>query len=94
MNSSFFDVYTDRCRNKYRCVYVWVCIHTHNTQLYLLRGPGSNDTPVAMSTPCGIILDYKYYSPTKETRVPWISDSGVRGEKIKDETGTSCGVRK
>lgn len=45
-----------------------VHIHTYISQLCVLKRPGSNDTPVPVSTPSAQILVSKYHSRIKETR--------------------------
>lgn len=46
----------DTYRSKYRRVYTGLSVHTQVPELFPLQEPGSNDTPVAMSTPSTQIL--------------------------------------
>lgn len=76
----------ERKKEKYRwiSVYVYMRISTYTSLLCTLRGPGSNDKPVAMSSPCTQILAYKCHSLLKLTRAPEkIAD--FRAKKASDE---------
>lgn len=47
------------CLAQHRCRNVWVCVHTGqytHTSSCQLTGPGSDDTPVAKSTPSTQVL--------------------------------------
>ena len=73
----------DRYRKKCRYVYMRVLVYIHVFPKYQLRGPRSNDTPGAMST------------PKVGTRFPRRkADRKDRAGKIQDELRTPCGVRK
>lgn len=61
----------DRHRNNYGLYIYTVNIHTCS-QLFLLIGPRSNETPGAISTPSTKILVSKYHLTMKETRAHWI----------------------
>lgn len=56
--------YTQTYIYVYICIHrqVCICAHTCTSQLCLLRGSRSNDTPVAISTPSIYILVFKYHS--------------------------------
>lgn len=75
-------------------VYVWVSTHTSVSQPYLLRGPRSNDTPVAVRTPTIQTLVSKCYSLGKGTKVlVEVADSRTKAAgKVQDEPGVSCGA--
>ena len=73
----------DRYREKCRYVYMHVLVYIHIFPKYQLRGPRSNDTPGAISTPkVGIRF------PRRK------ADRKDRARKIQDELRTPCSVRK
>ena len=59
-----------------------------------MRGPGSNDTPVAMSTPRVQVLVSKYHFSVKGTKVLWRMTVSRAGAGKIHEPGASSSIRK
>lgn len=61
-------------------VYVHLCVHIHTyLPSPLLKQPGSNDTPIAISKTSIVFMVSKYHSPTKRT--------GFLGERADSRSG-------
>lgn len=80
INTLKYVIYT--YKYKYMCMHELKYVHIFPN--CPLRGPRSNDIPVAMSTPRTQILISKHWFSIKGTKVPWkVVKSKIRTGKYK-----------